>query len=581
MNCPQIERVLPRLAQVKANGDRSWMACCPSHDDRHPSLSIRLADDGRVLLKCFAGCSGDEVRTALGLEWRDLSPEGHHQKPPPATTTGFERRPQGDGFQAADSVSPRVFATLHEARDAYCRMLGDPVAEWTYCDAQGEMIGQVLRWQTPNGKSIRPVFRIAEGWSLTYPATRPLFGLERLSGEDRVFVVEGEKAAECLHRLGFASTTSPGGAFAASRADWTALNAREVLILPDADGPGEDFARVVTEILKAPGRVIATLHLPGLRRNSGDDIVEWISMKRAESDEDPAALLTSLAESALVRERRQSPILTAGEILRDPAWREPPKILRSGVGWFDRIQPFGGLEPGTLTVIAAPPRCFKTALLLYLAWQFAAQGLRVHYLAGEMTRRALLRRLVAMAGPVSTAAVTSAATLRDHQAVDDAAAGLSDLGDRLAFGRAPITISAIRESAESADLIIVDYLQLILPSRTDAQAGRAEQLEASMGELLSLGQQGATIMAAAALNRAKRDESSLGSIRGSSAIEYGATTIYATSESLCGLDGSATRPWEPYQSVEYRCLKQREGAAIPLEFDLALEFGPLPMESRG
>lgn len=50
-----------------------WMAQCPAHEDRSPSLSIQRNADGRVLVHCFAGCEGDDVIGALGLEWRDLS----------------------------------------------------------------------------------------------------------------------------------------------------------------------------------------------------------------------------------------------------------------------------------------------------------------------------------------------------------------------------------------------------------------------------------------------------------------------------------------------------------------------------
>ena len=43
----------------------SWMAHCPAHRDRTPSLSIRETDDGRVLVHCFAGCSQHDVINAL------------------------------------------------------------------------------------------------------------------------------------------------------------------------------------------------------------------------------------------------------------------------------------------------------------------------------------------------------------------------------------------------------------------------------------------------------------------------------------------------------------------------------------
>ena len=42
-----------------------WVARCPSHDDRKPSLSICDADDGKVLVRCHAGCEQKQVIAAL------------------------------------------------------------------------------------------------------------------------------------------------------------------------------------------------------------------------------------------------------------------------------------------------------------------------------------------------------------------------------------------------------------------------------------------------------------------------------------------------------------------------------------
>ena len=44
----------------------------PAHEDRTPSLSISEGLDGKVLLKCFAGCSPDAITAAIGLETKDL-----------------------------------------------------------------------------------------------------------------------------------------------------------------------------------------------------------------------------------------------------------------------------------------------------------------------------------------------------------------------------------------------------------------------------------------------------------------------------------------------------------------------------
>jgi hypothetical protein len=57
------ETIAKALGGRKAGG--GWMARCPAHDDREPSLSIRDADDGKVLVRCHAGCDQERVIAAL------------------------------------------------------------------------------------------------------------------------------------------------------------------------------------------------------------------------------------------------------------------------------------------------------------------------------------------------------------------------------------------------------------------------------------------------------------------------------------------------------------------------------------
>lgn len=64
-------RLLDRLDGVKATGPGRWVARCPGHQDKAPSLSIREIDD-RTLIHCFAGCAAADVLAAVGLSLRDL-----------------------------------------------------------------------------------------------------------------------------------------------------------------------------------------------------------------------------------------------------------------------------------------------------------------------------------------------------------------------------------------------------------------------------------------------------------------------------------------------------------------------------
>ena len=77
------EVLISRLSKVKANGRGKWMALCPVHDDRSPSLSVKEEADGRVLVQCFAGCDTQHVINAVGLDWDDLMPEKIDDYKPP------------------------------------------------------------------------------------------------------------------------------------------------------------------------------------------------------------------------------------------------------------------------------------------------------------------------------------------------------------------------------------------------------------------------------------------------------------------------------------------------------------------
>lgn len=92
-----IDKVLPHLQRVRRTGPGRWSACCPAHDDRSPSLAVRLLDDDRVLLHCFGGCGVHDVLAAIGLDVTELFPPKIGQ---PGAGYKAERRP----FSALDLI---------------------------------------------------------------------------------------------------------------------------------------------------------------------------------------------------------------------------------------------------------------------------------------------------------------------------------------------------------------------------------------------------------------------------------------------------------------------------------------------
>lgn len=77
MSALPIDMVLSRLApfKLRENGRDRWRACCPAHGGSNPSaLSVGIGNDCVVLLKCWHGCSADEVADALGLDLAALFP---------------------------------------------------------------------------------------------------------------------------------------------------------------------------------------------------------------------------------------------------------------------------------------------------------------------------------------------------------------------------------------------------------------------------------------------------------------------------------------------------------------------------
>ena len=288
---PPIDKVLAHLPDHKPSG-KGFKACCPAHGDRNPSLSISEADDGRVLLKCFKGCTAEDVVAAMGLKMADLF--AAQQEPLRLT---IER----------DVLSAQ--STVQGAIRAYGR--GEPDQQWIYTDASGNEAGRTLRWNTPAGKDIRPLRRVPAGWELAAMAEpRPLLNLPALLADTKspVYVVEGEKCVDVLMDFGFLATTSAGGSQAARLTDWSPLANRRVIVLPDNDEAGAGYADDVRGILGPLEATVSVAELDG-RPPAGGDVADLLA--QCTCDDDRTGLREELAMLPDLLEPLPPPALAA------------------------------------------------------------------------------------------------------------------------------------------------------------------------------------------------------------------------------------------------------------------------------
>ena len=127
--CMTVDELLAQLDSVKQRGSR-WSARCPSHADRSPSLSVAVGERG-ILLRCWAGCSLQEICGALGIAPADLFYDGLSDDPQQRRQHAAER----DWRRAAQAEearrSGRVIDAL-KAADLFIRSrCGLDISTWT------------------------------------------------------------------------------------------------------------------------------------------------------------------------------------------------------------------------------------------------------------------------------------------------------------------------------------------------------------------------------------------------------------------------------------------------------------------
>ena len=245
---------LHNLEKFKPSGAGQFVACCPAHHDRNPSLSIGVGTEGVIGLTCHAGCDKHAILSALGCEMGDLFP------PKPQPSNG-------------DASKPRIVAT------------------YDYRDERRALLYQAVRYVPKDFKRRRPDGH--EGWVWKLDDVRRVpFRLPELladlSGE--LWIFEGEKDAMRAASLGLNATTTIGGAdnFAMSAESMRAVaTGKRVFLVADEDDAGDKYVAAGDTKLRPVAQALRIIHLPRLThtKEHGEDFSDRLDRYGGTVDE--------------------------------------------------------------------------------------------------------------------------------------------------------------------------------------------------------------------------------------------------------------------------------------------------------
>ncbi len=222
-----------------------YVAQCRAHEDHNPSLSISAGEDGRVLLKCFAGCETEAVVAAMGLKMSDIMPprnSGH------VTLPSLGAAPPMNA-----SASPITVTDL--AKDKFL-----PVEYLQSLGLENGPRGVIIRYPDANDsptprQRLRKALTAKEG-SLWLPGKAAIvpYGLDRLdAGQKKGFlvIVEGESDCWTLWYYGFPALGLPGASMANKIHSEYLEGINTVYIFHEPDNGGNIFSRgVVSRLVK-------------------------------------------------------------------------------------------------------------------------------------------------------------------------------------------------------------------------------------------------------------------------------------------------------------------------------------------
>lgn len=356
-----IDDILPLLKKVKQHGNY-YTACCPAHDDRQASLSVKMGDKG-ILLNCHAGCTFEAITDALGIKPSDLfleseKPVRSFARPKPAPADVFEPAPE------------------QRETDIY-----------QYRDESGSVLYEVVRYE-PKTFRQRHVRNGVTIWNMTGVRRVP-YNLPNVMRSEVVHITEGEKDADILECLGYTATTNVGGAAKWLDAYAEFFTGKRVVVWPDRDAAGEKHLEVVLKSLSNTAKDIRVCRVP-----HGKDVHDFISANLDNAAERVDGLM---AEAEVLTKGVHVPVYTMAEASEHYArfiqqHAEVTFEMRKFLPSFRDMRP---LVPGELVVVMADTGHGKSAALQNIAQ--AAKPLPVLYFSLELPMTMVFERQITVA----------------------------------------------------------------------------------------------------------------------------------------------------------------------------------------
>lgn len=342
-------------------------------------------------------------------QWCGLSPRPHWTSP--VAKVAEVRKRQADSEPKPDTS------------------LGPPVGTWHYLSADGALLGIVRRYDLAGQvdaatgkpkKTFRPFNSRGEP---KMPDPRPLYRLPNIKNASAVVLVEGEKCADALERVGVEATTAMGGAKAdPAKTDWSPLAGKQVIVWEDNDAAGSGLSERVRPYLEALGCDVQVMPLPPGKPD------KWDAADAVDAGEDVQSLLAKVQPRTAPAPLRFR-ILTIDELVnvKPPEWRIDGVFPTHGsstlYGAFETFKTFIALDM-MLSLACGRDwqgRAIKPCSVLYIAGEGqTGLGLRV---AGWLAAHGIDRRTARFRGLPEAVALPTPGdqddVLRAIDAMDD------------------------------------------------------------------------------------------------------------------------------------------------------------------